>query len=85
VLTSVFAVYDLRDGDAEEYDRVADERERLLLSDETNIGLPPFTKKPHLLFFNDVTTDPSDLSNVAMAAYYSKESILVQKTDQGVF
>lgn len=79
--TSVSAAHSLITGDAQEYDRVADEREQLLLSEETNVVLPPFTTRPYLLYFNDVTSDPSDLSNIAMAEYYGKESIIVREPD----
>ncbi len=79
--TSVSAVHSLLKGDAKEYDRIADERMQLLLGDEANVALPPFTKKPHVLFFNDVTADPRDLSNIAIADFYGKESVTLQETD----
>lgn len=76
--TSASAVHDLLNGDAKEYDRVADERMQLLLGDEANVVLPPFTKRPYLLFFSDISTVPSER---AMADYYGKESIVVSETD----
>lgn len=78
--TSVSAVHSLVNGEAQEYDRIADARMQQLLGDETNIVLPPFTKKPYLLYFNDVTDDPNDPNNIAMAGYYGKDSVVVPKT-----
>ena len=79
--TSVSAVHSLVNGEAQEYDRIADERMQLLLSDETTVVLQPFTTEPYLLYFYDITDDPTDLGNQAMAAYYGKESVIVSKTD----
>lgn len=76
--TSISAVHSLINGDAQEYDRIADERMQLLLSDEPRVILQPFTEKPFVLFFNDITDDPSDWTNRAMAAYYNKESVAVK-------
>ncbi|MEA4915655.1 MAG: DUF6056 family protein [Christensenella sp.] len=79
--TSVSATYSLLTGKAQEYDRVADGRMQLLLSDEKNVVLQPFLTRPFLLFFNDITDDPNDLSNQAMAIYFDKETVQLQKTD----
>ena len=79
--TSVSAAYSLLTGEAQEYDRVADGRMQLLLSDEKNVVLQPFTTRPFLLFFNDITEDPENLGNIAMAEYFGKETIKLQKTD----
>ena len=79
--TSVSAAHSLWTGEAQEYDRVADGRMQLLLSDEANVVLEPFTKKPYVLYFNDIKEDPTDSSNQAMALYFGKETVRLQKAD----
>ena len=79
--TSVAATYSLLNGEAKEYDRIADQRMQALLSKEPNIVLQPFLVRPFLLYFNDITDDPNDLSNKAMAVYYGKESIATTEED----
>lgn len=79
--TSVSAVHSLVNGEAQEYDRVADERMQQLLSDQTTVVLQPFATKPYLLYFYDITDDPTDLGNQALAAYYGKDAVMVRATD----
>ena len=43
----------------------------------TDAVLPAYTYKPDLLFFSDITTDPSDWTNEAVRRYYDKTSVVL--------
>jgi len=40
-----------------------------------NVEVPPFTCKPHLLFFDDITPNPDEYQNKGIAERYGKESV----------
>ncbi len=69
------ALYAIISGKAEEYRQVNEKRLELLESAEENVILPKFTNVPSLLQFNDISTNPMEWLNTAMAVYYEKESV----------
>lgn len=79
--TSVSAVYSLYRGDAQEYDAIADQRVSILLSDEKDVVLPPYENRPHVLYFDDVTNDPTNWKNRSMAKYFDKDSVVASYPD----
>lgn len=79
-LTTVSAVLSLRRGEAQTY--YAEYQERLaVLEDNTvkDVYFEPYTYYPYLLFFGDITDDPDDWVNRAVAAYYGKDSVTLIK------
>ena len=76
--TSTSALQDLMNGHAQEYDRQNTLR-REMLKDKcvADVVLPVYTYKPDLLFFSDITTDPSDWTNEAVRRYYDKTSVVL--------
>lgn len=79
-LTTVSAVLTLRRGEAQTY--YAEYQERLaVLEDDTvkDAYFEPYTYYPYLLFFGDITDDPEDWVNRAVAAYYEKDSVTLIK------
>lgn len=74
--TSVSAAHSLICGEAARYGEEAAQRTETLRSSEgADIRLELFQTKPYLLFFSDISTDPSDWTNVLMSRYYQKDSI----------
>lgn len=61
----------------------AEYQERLsILKDESvkTVYFEPYTYRPYLLFFGDITDDPDDWVNRSMAAYYGKDFVtLIEK------
>lgn len=75
-VTSVSAINSLRTGEAQQY--YQDWQERLeILEDDTvqDAYLHPFTVKPYLLFFEDITSNKDNWVNTVMADYYGKTTI----------
>ena len=76
--TSTSALQDLLNGHAQEYDRQNTARREMLKDKSvTDAVLPAYTYKPDLLFFSDITTDPSDWTNEAVRRYYDKTSVVL--------
>ena len=69
------ALYAIISGTAEEYRQVNENRLELLKGEEENVILPSFGEVPKLLQFNDISTEPKEWLNTAMAVYYKKESV----------
>jgi hypothetical protein len=70
------AINDLRNGSARAYHSQYVERTvHLHNSDETDLIFNPYTTKPHLLYFDDITSDPNDWRNALVAVYYGKASV----------
>jgi hypothetical protein len=78
-LTSVLAVNELRSGEAQSYYEEALERQ-IKLEDPTvhDCEFEAFRNTPYLLFFTDMTDDPSDFQNEDTATFYNKDSITVR-------
>lgn len=76
--TAGSAVTDLISGSAVRYAAQNTERWRLLTDPAAEqVVLPPYTDRPALLFFSDITNDPSDWTNQALARYYGKKSVRI--------
>lgn len=74
--TSTSAAHSLIYEEAARYGEEAAQRTETLRSSEgADIRLELFQTKPYLLFFSDISTDPSDWTNVLMSRYYQKNSI----------
>lgn len=69
------AAYALISGQAESYRQENEKRLELLESTEKNVVLPKFTNAPKLLQFDDISPNPGEWLNTAMAEYYGKESV----------
>lgn len=80
-LTSISAARSLLIGEAKEFDRTADERMQILLSDEKDVVLPAQSAEPKTLFYADfdITGDVTDWRNVAMADFFDKDSVRMDK------
>lgn len=78
-VTSLNAWKSLRAGEAQQYHAEYEQRCQLL-ENETNseVVLPPYSIKPYLLYFNDITEDSSDWVNQALADWYHKDAVMLQ-------
>ena len=76
--TSSNAMRALLQGEASTYYSIAKERQELL-NDESqqDVVLPGYSVRPWVLYFDDITTDPSDWKNVAMSNYFQKNSVVL--------
>lgn len=73
---SVQAVISLASGEAQDYHAQLLERETLYQNESlADVRVEPLKEKPYLLFQQDVTEDPNDWVNQAVAKYYHKESV----------
>lgn len=74
--TFMQAVDQLRTGELQDYDSQLNARV-LAYQDPatTEVEVPELTAKPALVYFDDITDDPSDWRNVDLAAYYNKQSV----------
>ena len=82
--TSTSAVHSLVCREAARYGEEAAARtEALRSSSDPDVRLELFQTQPYLLFFSDISTDPSDWKNLSMAKYYQKDSVTgtVPQTD----
>lgn len=77
---SSYAAYvSLRSGEAAQYHDEYLDRVKLLTSEEKAIELIPFSVKPYLLYFDDVTTNVYDWRNTAVARWYGKEAVYLRE------
>ncbi|MGN0485505.1 MAG: DUF6056 family protein [Lachnospiraceae bacterium] len=68
----------LRDGSAKQYSTEANARIDLLThSAGKKVTLQPYTVKPGLLFFDDITTDPKNWKNKSLKKYYCLRSVVL--------
>ena len=68
----------LRSGEARAYAACGRQRlEQLHDPAVRNAVLEPFPSQPYVLFLSDVTPNPEDWRNVAVAEYYNKESVVL--------
>lgn len=78
--TSVAALSELRSGEARHYYAQAKERQEVLENAEiTECVFPPFSSKPYILYFTDMTDDPASYENQDTATFYGKHSIVVKE------
>ena len=79
-ITSVAALSELRSGDAQHYYIQATERQ-IVLEDPgiSECEFRPFDTKPYILYFTDMTDDPTSYENEDTATFYGKDSIVVKE------
>lgn len=77
-LTSVSAARSLYNGEAKEYDNIANQRRMLLESDLNEVELNAYSTKPYVLFFDDIQLDENDWRNKAVANFYQKEKVYLK-------
>ncbi|MBQ9250899.1 MAG: hypothetical protein IJ179_11110 [Oscillospiraceae bacterium] len=76
--TSLMALGAMRSGEAQAYHAAAGDRFALLEDAAVRDAvLEPFPCQPYVLYMDDVTTDPQDWRNLAMATYYNKDSVVL--------
>lgn len=77
---SSYAAYaSLRTGEAAQYHREYLDRVEALINEEKVIELKPFSIKPYLLYFDDITTDIYDWRNMAVARWYGKDQVYLRE------
>lgn len=76
-VSSFSAVKSIVNGEAIDFYETAQKRFELLNdSSLKNVTIPSFEEKPYVIFFRDITQDPEDGLNIAMADYYQKETVV---------
>lgn len=82
---SAEAARELLTGEAAVYHREAMERKAVYLDpDIMHAEVEPYSVKPYLLFFDDITDDPGNWKNVGVGVYYGKESVRLNRYDPEV-
>lgn len=70
---------DLISGDAVRYDSENAARNALLrASAEQDVLVPPLQARPRTLFFNDLTSDPTNWRNAGCAGFYRKRAVALK-------
>ena len=76
--TSVMALGELKNGDAQEYFSEISARQEILENPSVSDCIfPPVSKQPYLLFFGDMSSDPNDYTNEDASTFYNKNSIKI--------
>jgi len=79
-MAGVSAAGSLLTGEAQTYHRENLARQAVYLDpSEPDAIVAPFSVEPHVLFFDDITADPSDWRNTALADFYGKASVRLGK------
>ncbi len=77
--TSTAAVSDIVNGSAGRYEQEFNDRLSLLHDENLkDVSLEPYSVRPSLLFFSDITADANDWLNKAVAEYYHKDSVILK-------
>ena len=77
--TGVGALSTLLSGDAKAYHESAVRRFELLKDEELqDVKLDDFDVKPYLLYFDDITQDPTDWRNEDISTFYGKNSVALK-------
>lgn len=76
--SSYGAYYYVHTGEAYNFHQQYLERVEILKSEEQNVVLEPYVFKPWFLCATDLSDNPEDESNRALASWYDKESVIVQ-------
>ena len=79
---SLSAVKSMYYKEAQLYHVIHLEREEQLKGDGKKVTVRNCPLQPHLLFFDDITTDAKDWRNVATAKWYKKKSIVVGTVEE---
>ncbi len=70
------AAYELMSGQAGQYKAQMLERNDMLEGGEKDITFTEVRVQPHLLYHTDISEDPEDWTNKAMARFYGKDSVV---------
>lgn len=82
---SAEAVYELTTGQASQYHGEAMIRKEQYLDPVMReVEVAPYSVKPRLLFFDDITDDPSNWKNVGVKDFYGKEKVCLDRYDPDV-
>lgn len=74
--TSISALRSLAKGEAETFYAEAMERHSLYTDESiADVEVAPYSEKPYLFSFDDLSTDPSYWLNLAVTGYYHKDSV----------
>lgn len=77
---SSYAAYvSLKTGEAKQYHEEYMERVELLTGENESVELLPFSQKPYLLYFDDITSNKGDWRNSLVANWYNKESVCLKE------
>ena len=78
MLLSISTSRSLISGEAKSYHEQYLSRLTIYTDQASNdIVVPPYTVRPYVLYFDDITIDPADWRNVALADYYGKNSAVL--------
>ncbi len=78
-MTSIAALGELRSGEAQAYYSQALERQAVLENPAIeNCVFSPYQETPYLLFFTDMTENPSSYENEDTSTFYAKKTIIVR-------
>lgn len=82
--TGISALRSLTNGDAAVYYEEAMERHALYVDDTvTKVMIEPFSARPALFDFEDLSTDAGNWLNLAVADYYGKDWVKLSEGDSG--
>ena len=77
---SSYAAYvSLRAGEAQKYHQEYLDRVEILSGEEKEVELIPYSVKPYLLYFDDITTNADDWRNNAVAQWYLKDQVYLRE------
>ena len=77
---SSYAAYvSLRAGEAQQYHQEYLDRVEILTSEKKEVEIKPYSVKPYLLYFDDITTDVYDWRNNAVARWYVKDYVYLRE------
>ena len=84
--SSYGAYYYVHSGEAYNFYQEYLERVKILNSDESHVVLTPYRWRPWLICMGDLSDDPQNESNFALALWYDKDEIICvdQMTDQSI-
>lgn len=82
---SIEAAKELASGQARRYHSESVEREKIYLeSEQRDIEVSPYSVKPYLLFFDDITDNPENWKNTSISEYFGKRTIKLNRYDSDV-
>ena len=82
---SIEAVSELVSGEAAKYHTEETIRKEIYLNNQiVNAEVEPYSVKPELLFFDDITDDSDNWKNKGLAEFYGKNSVKLSRYDEDV-
>lgn len=81
-MSSYQAFVEIKSGEAKQYSIEADARYEILKKSKgEDVVLQPFTVHPYLLYFDDITEDPSDWRNQWMESYFEVNRVMLKTAE----